>query len=264
MMALPRGAVEAFNLEMAGKFLATAGGDGKPNVVPVISLRAFDEETLVFGEFMMLKTRKNLAEGCKVCACVVTEKLENYVATGVFKGFERRGKYYEFVSEIPLFKYNAYTGARAAGVIKVEEVWQVERAKSKAAILLDTLAAMVTPVSGGGKRLHPNISEKFNRLNAVKVVAKIEDGQPVIIPAISMRAVGGTKLVFGTRSTDAERLKPGEYVATAVLTMEAMAYQVKGVYEGKKRTLLGEVGVVSVEEAYTLTPPRPGEKIPLE
>lgn len=263
-MVLPREAVEAFNLEMAGKFLATAGGDGKPNVVPVISIRAFDEETLVFGEFMMLKTRRNLIEGCRVCACVVTEKLENYVATGVFNGFEKKGKYYDFISEIPLFKYNAYTGARAAGIIKIEKVWQVEKAKSKFNILLDTLAAMSAPMLKGERRLHPNIAEKFNRINAVKVIAKLEDGQPIITPAIPTRVIAGSKLAFGTRSTEAERLKPGEQVAAAVLTMDAMAYQVKGVYEGKRRTILGQVGVISVEEAYTLTPPRPGEKIPLE
>lgn len=263
-MVLPHGAVEAFNLEMAGKFLATAGGNGKPNVVPVISIRAFDEGTLVFGEFMMLKTRRNLTEGCRVCACVVTEKLENYVATGVFEGFERKGKYYDFISELPLFKYNAYTGARAAGVIKVEEVWQVERARSKARILLDALAAMSLHVQGEARQLHPNVAEKFNRLNAVKVIAKLEDGQPIITPAISMRVVAGSKLAFGTRSTEAERLKPGDHVAASVLTMDALAYQVKGVYEGKRKTILGQVGIIGVEEAYTLTPPRPGEKIPLQ
>jgi len=252
-MVLPRGAFEAFNLEMAGKFLATAGGDGKPNVVPVISIRAFDDETLVFGEFMMLKTRKNLTEGCRVCACVVTEKLENYVATGVFKGFEKSGKYYDFISELPIFKYNAYTGARAAGIIRIDEVWQVEKAKSKVGILLDSLAAMSTHVQREGRLLHSNVAEKFNKLNAVKVMAKLEDGQPIITPAISMRVVAGSKLAFGTRSTEVERLRLGDHVAAAVLTMDAMAYQVKGVYEGKRRAMLGQVGVISVESLHADT-----------
>ncbi|MEM2622326.1 MAG: hypothetical protein QXI35_05660, partial [Candidatus Nezhaarchaeales archaeon] len=115
-----------------------------------------------------------------------------------------------------------------------------------------------------GKRLPPIIAEKFNRINAIKVLAKVYNGYPIILPALSMRVSSkGTKLIFGTRSTEASRLSVGDSVAAAVLTTDAIAYQVKGIYEGELRKLFGKVGVVRVDEAYTLTPPRPGEKIPL-
>ncbi|MCS7139101.1 MAG: hypothetical protein N3F04_02300 [Candidatus Nezhaarchaeota archaeon] len=264
MMGLPRSAIEAFNLERAGKFLATISEDKEPNVVPILSLRAFDEETLVFGELMMLKTKKNLIKGCSVCVCVVTDRLENYIATGIFEGFERVGKYYNFISEVPLFKYNPYMGARAAGVIKVKEVWQVERAKSKLKTLIDVFATKFLSLREGERHLHPLIAEKFNRINAVKVLAYLERAQPIVVPTMSMRAAAaGSKLVFGISSTEIYGLKAGERVAASVLTMDATAYQVKGVYEGEERTLLGRVGVINVSEAYTLTPPRPGEKVPL-
>nr|MDO8062297.1 hypothetical protein [Candidatus Freyrarchaeum guaymaensis] len=261
IVVLTSDAVEAFNLELAGKFLATIGLDGRPNVVPVISIRAFDEETLVFGEFMMVKTKRNLVDGCAVCTCVITERLDNYVVRGVFEGFEKRGKYYDFISEIPLFRYNAYTGARSAGVIRVEEVWQVKRAKSRINILADTLAVMSVSGGGSGGVIPPNVAEKFNRINAVKVVAKVEGDKPLIIPALSLRAMSQSRLGFGIRSMEAERLNEGDVVATAVLTMDAIAYQVKGKYIGMKRGLLGKIGVIEAEETYTLTPPRPGEKI---
>ncbi|MEM2214186.1 MAG: hypothetical protein QXD66_03190 [Candidatus Nezhaarchaeales archaeon] len=263
-MTLPREAIAAFNLEVAGKFLATVSEDWKPNVVPVLSMRAYDEETLVFGEFMMLKTRRSLIKGCVVCACVITEKLENYVVKGVFEGFERTGEYYDFIAQIPMFRYNAYMGPRAAGIIRVEDVWQVDESRSKLNVLLDTLIARFASTQEDGKRLPPIIAEKFNRINAIKVLAKVYNGYPIILPALSMRVSSkGTKLIFGTRSTEASRLSVGDSVAAAVLTTDAIAYQVKGIYEGELRKLFGKVGVVRVDEAYTLTPPRPGEKIPL-
>lgn len=264
-MPLPPDAIMAFNLEVAGKFLATTGEDGKPNVIPVLSMRAYDEEALVFGEFMMLKTKRNLTKGCVVCACVITEKLENHIVKGVFEGFEKTGRYYDFISQIPMFRYNAYMGPRAAGIIKVEEVWQVNKSRSKFNILLDILATRFISVREGERRLPSVVAEKFNRINAIKVLAKLCNGHPVILPAISMRVSSEcSKLVFGVHSTETEKLKIGDQVATAVLTTDAIAYQVKGVYEGNRRTLLGEVGVIKVNEAYTLTPPRPGERILLK
>ena len=41
---------EALAGEMTPKFLATIGAEGVPNVVPVTSIDAADERTLIFGE----------------------------------------------------------------------------------------------------------------------------------------------------------------------------------------------------------------------
>jgi len=37
--------------------------------------------------------------------------------------FQTAGPYFELLSELPEFKYNTYFGVRAAGVIRVQEVF---------------------------------------------------------------------------------------------------------------------------------------------
>ena len=51
---------EALSGEMVPKFLATKDEHGTPNCVPIISIQPFDYETLIFGNFLMAKTEKNL------------------------------------------------------------------------------------------------------------------------------------------------------------------------------------------------------------
>jgi len=51
------------------------------------------------------------------------EKFISYQVKGTFQGFQTSGSYFEYLSELPEFKYNTYFGVRAAGVIRVDEIY---------------------------------------------------------------------------------------------------------------------------------------------
>jgi len=121
---MPVKVMEKFNSPDAMKFLATVDKEGKPNVVYVKSLMAWDEQTLIYAEAMGVKTKQNLQDTKKVAVNVfIPDKLISYQVKGEFIGFQKSGPYYEKLSSLPEFKYNAYFGVRAAGVIKVKEVY---------------------------------------------------------------------------------------------------------------------------------------------
>jgi hypothetical protein len=108
----------------------------------------------------------------------------------------------------------------------------------------------------------PTVVEKFERLKAIKVIAAKEDGYPRIAPVLCMRAVDPNTLIFSCASSpNLFYLKAGQYVTSSVLTMDAISYQVKGIFEGFKKSGLGKIGKISVEEVYCSSPPRPGERI---
>ncbi len=52
--------------ETTPKFLATLDSSGRPNCVPVISITPYKDDLLIFGEFMLNKTRSNLFANEKV------------------------------------------------------------------------------------------------------------------------------------------------------------------------------------------------------
>jgi predicted pyridoxine 5'-phosphate oxidase superfamily flavin-nucleotide-binding protein len=124
MAKMPKQVMEKFNASEAIKLLATIDENGIPNVAYITSLMAADEETLIYADSAGVKTKRNLLHNPQVAAIVVLkEKIIAYQVKGTFQGFETSGKYYEMLSALPAYRYNAYFGVRAAGVIKVEEVY---------------------------------------------------------------------------------------------------------------------------------------------
>jgi len=259
---LPPDAVGYFNTLMAGKFLATQSKDGKVNVVFIATMKAHDDRTLIFGNMMLRKSYRNLEDDDKVSACVVTTNLKSYEVKGKFKGFERSGKYFDEVSNIPVIRYIAYGALRSVGIIEVEDISiPLKRAVLGLVSGIATTRLLSKKPLPAGK-MPPNVMEKFERLQAIKVVAAKEDGYPRVAPVLCMRAVDPNTLIFSCASSpNLLYLKAGQYVTSSVLTMDAISYQVKGKFEGFSKSGPGKIGKISVEEVYSSSPPRPGERI---
>jgi hypothetical protein len=258
---------EALAGEFVPKFLATLDREGQPNVVLISTMDAADEETLIFGELMIWKTRRNLEADSHVWVAVMTEQMEVWLMRGDFLGFVETGPHVEQMNRRNLFRYNAYMGVRRAGVIKPREmVWQGKlSALTIASELLPTkLLGPLLARPGRGVSMPELVREKFARAQALKLLAfRGEDGYPHLVPLFSMTPVGTGGLVFGTRLFEhlLEGLRPGARVAANVVTQEPVSYQVKGTYEGTAGLPLLDMGKVRVEEVFSAGPPVPGKKI---
>jgi hypothetical protein len=263
-VTLPADVRAALAGPMVPKFLATVGAAGEPNVVPVISIQPWDGETLVFGEYLMQKSRRNLRQNEHVGILVFTETLEAWALRGTFLGFQETGEWFDRVSRHELLRYNAYTGIRAAGGIRVEAC-SAKIAFGKAAVLAGfARASVAAPLlrHGGPERtvMPPPVAEKFGRLQAVRAGAFVGvDGFPRLWPMLGCLAAGPSRLVIGDLNFPAVAagLAPGASVAVAVLTFDPIAYQVKGTYTGRT----AGVGVVDLTECYNASPPRVGDRL---
>lgn len=280
-MPLHEKAMKYFNTPIMPKFLATRDREGKVNVVPIVTIRTCDERTLAFGNMMLRKSERNLREDNRVSVCVfglsgllglnqVPEfeellfklyemKLNAFEVKGRFIGFEKIGEHYDAVASMPMLRYCAYQALRNVGVIEVEEVFTpIHEAPIEEMISGTAIQIELEKIQA--RKMHPNVAEKFGRMVAFRVIATKADGHPKTIPVLSMKAIGDT-LIFGCASTDVSPLKEGDYMAASVLTDDAIAYQVKGFFKGFEKTEFGEIGKIDVEEVYSASPPRPGERI---
>ena len=102
----------ALDGQLTPKFLATLNTNGEPNCVPVITIHPYHDGTLVFGEFLMQKTRANLGVCDTVSVAVLDDTFTGWSIKGRFRGFETRGERLDFVNTLPLLRYNAYTAPR--------------------------------------------------------------------------------------------------------------------------------------------------------
>ena len=250
------------------KFLATRDDRGTPNVVPVLSLEVVDERTIIFAELMIWKTRRNLEADPRVSILAISADLRAWTIKGRFLEFQRTGAHYDHLMKSEDVRYNAYSGIRSAGVIEVLDAPR-KLEFSRAGLLVDTirsrwLARRVSGNGGGGFAMPPQVREKFGRLRAAKTVAFLDDeGHPDCLPAMAMASAGAAGLVWGGSGSEQPACpRSGQRVAAAVITMEPVAYQVKGEFQGWHSSLGRKLGAIRVQEAYSASPPLPGKRLP--
>lgn len=255
---------EALRGEFTPKFLATRDAEGSPNVVPIISLQPYDRKRLIFGNFLMWKTERNLRADPRVSVALFTEDLLAATLRGVFEGFQKTGEFVDIVNSSPHMRYNAYMGVRNAGSIRITDTCKPLRF-SKGDILLAALGSRLRGLrlgqaSTGRCLLKPVVADRFARLAAVKVIAFLDrEGHPVAVP---VRALGPTRpdmLLFPLKPVELwlSDLREGAPVAASVITAEPVAFQVKGTY----RSAGSGWGSVQIEKVYHASPPYVGKAI---
>ncbi|GAB4506511.1 MAG: hypothetical protein Kow00123_06490 [Anaerolineales bacterium] len=257
------GLLDALRGEMTPKFLATRNSAGMPNVVPVVSILPSDDEpdTLFFGNFLLRKSIQNLQEDPRVCVLVITPQLEGWVLLADFVEFQRTGPYVERQMNSSLLRYNAYTGVRNAGILRVKSAlggFKIGRLN----VALDYIRAKVAAMGAGdgqaGGIVVPRpVCAEFAKMVAVKVLAWVgPDGYPRIAPVLSLQPAGRGVMIHWLGSQPLGWPSDGDSVACNILTFEAVSYQLKG--QWAKR---GKTGAVTVREVYAGGPPLPGGRI---
>lgn len=246
------------------KFLATLDADARPNCVPIITLMPLTGDTLIFGEFFMNKSRRNLLLNDKVGVAVLNDALDGWSLKGTFLGFETAGERVEFINRLPLFRYNAYTAVRSVGTVRIQEVSE-RRSLTRARFLLDFARAKAVSVllrsrNNAGRCMPLRVEEKFRRMTAVRAVAfRDQDGYPRAFPVMSCVPAGPNRLAFcdALCSEYVREIPLGADMAVAIITREPIAYQVKGRCVGTR----AGVGVIDLTECYSASPPLLGERL---
>jgi hypothetical protein len=257
--------VEVMKEFQVPKFMATKDSEGEPNVVPVLSWTVYEGNTLVYGDFMTYKTRKNVNDGnTKFSILVFTSDLDSWLIKTDFESYHRNDEIYEFIAQTPLFRYNQYTNARGAGV--AEAIWASQKyGISKLNVLFAFLKAKMagrkisTQETAEGN-MPLNVLKRMSQMAAVKVIAYIsEDGYPVAFPEFGMIPISSNRLVVkrGEEKRRGFSLNDGERVAISLVTLEPAAFQLKGYF----REIDDSTGYIDLDRVYTCSLPRPGVRV---
>ena len=267
------------------RFAATVDDNGTPNVVPLLSAVAADENTLIFARFMIWKTAKNIEKNRRITINSIGPGLKSWTLKGEFIEYQTKGQYIEFFNNQALYRYNAYMGINQVGVIRVKAVyepwplslvsslWKFSRMKSLELKILELKSLDRNLASVQGQKASQQASslappgqvlDKFNRRLALKCISFVnQDGYPFLLPDFTMRLSDKAHLLFAPapHGHPLSLLTEGMKIAASVLTLGPVAYQVKGVYKGRKEAGSASVSVVNIEEIYTASPPVPGKRV---
>jgi hypothetical protein len=268
LLADTPGLLNALRNERTPKFLATRGSAFNPNVVPCLSLMPDDGESdiLFFGNFLLRKSVKNLEGDSRIGILVLTPELQGWILTAEFLEFQRCGSYVERQNSSRMLRYNAYTGIRNAGVMRLRSVEAVF-ALSRLQVARDFVSARLSARHHAAAeidavRVPLAARRELARMAAVKVLSWIgTDGFPFVVPALSLQPMGERCLVARIGQDLGACLQPtlpavASHVAANVLTPDAISYQAKGIWEQA-----GKIGMIHVQSVYAGGPPLPGGRV---
>jgi len=257
--------VEAMKEFLTPKFMVTKDSEMEPNVVPVMSWTVYQDKTLVYGDFMTFKSRKNVESGnYQMSILVFTTNLDSWLIKADFESYHRNDEIYEFIAQTPLFRYNQYTNARGAGVAEAlwaSEKYGISKIGVLSAFLKAKLAGRKVPIEETTEGNMPlNVLKRLSQMAAVKIIAYVsEDGYPVAFPEFGMIPVSSNRIVVkrGEEKRRGFELKDGMRVAISLVTLEPAAFQLKGVF----RVLDDSTGYIELDRVFTCSLPRPGERV---
>ncbi|MDF1539002.1 MAG: hypothetical protein P1Q69_08870 [Candidatus Thorarchaeota archaeon] len=264
---LPEDMTKALDEFMTPKFMITQDSNGEPNTALVMTWTTYDNDKLVYGDFMTFKSRQNLLEGnSKMALLVLTMDLYSWLIKADFESFHQNDEVYEFMAMKPLFRYNQYTNARGAG-LAIPKWTSQGYGISKLNVLSNYIKARMAKgkvpfVETKEGNMSPPILRRFAEMAAVKVIAFIdEDGYPAAFPAFGMVPSHPNRLVVkrGEERRRGYKLRDGQRVAVSLVTLEPAAFQVKGTF----REISDSTGVIELDRVFVCSLPRPGLRVDL-
>ncbi|MFW9932883.1 MAG: hypothetical protein ACFFDR_09505, partial [Candidatus Thorarchaeota archaeon] len=259
---IPEDLKEALNIFETPKFMLTKDAKGEPNSSLVMTWTIYDENRLVYGDFMTFKSRQNLLDGnSQMSLLVMTMNLDSWLIKANFESFHRNDEVYEFIAMTPLFRYNQYTNARGAGLadpISISSKYGISKLSVLTGFLKAKIGAGKVPsVTTDEGNMSPPILRRFSQMAAVKILSFIDDdGYPAGFPEFGMLPVHSNRVIM-KRTQERKRgyhIEDGQRVAISLVTLEPAAFQMKGTF----RELNANTAIVELDRVYVCSLPRPG------
>jgi len=268
-------AVDMKTFEPAEKvgIIATVTEEGLPHMTLLTSVMAAKPDQLIVGEFCQGKSKEYMQRTAKIGFAILTLDKKLWRGKALWTHLKKEGPEYEIYNNQPMFRYNTYFGINTVHYFDLKET-TVGSSLPLASVVksaLLTKMAKGSAAKGNSERVLSHFGEKlFNGLDSIKFLSFIvDDGFPVIIPAIQCQAADSSRLAFhpGAFGDELNMLKPGMTVAIFCLTMQMEDVLVRGIFNGYSRYRGVKLGTLDIDWVYNSMPPNHGRiypPVPLE
>ena len=128
MAKLPKEAINMYNDPTTVKTIATVDKTKAVNLVPLMSAKMLDDETIVFVDCDLGKTKANLDATKRASIAVHEKPMLGYQSKGMFVGWQDSGpvfdKYSKEYKEM-MAKNGVTVTPRAIGTLKITEAYSI-------------------------------------------------------------------------------------------------------------------------------------------
>lgn len=267
---IPEEYIKQFEPAMKVGLLATATSEGLPHITLIATIQANNPKQIIWGQFIEGVSKHNVKENPKTAFLIMTLNKELWRGKALWTHECKEGPEYIMYNNKPLYRYNSYFGIHTVHFMDLVEISEKSKLNmgAIAAGAIKTKLLKSTVKAGSGRQiLKPWAEGLFNTIGALKFLSYIgEDGFPEIIPVIQAQATDSTRLAFSINpySQEIKKLSPGREVAVLGLTLDMEDVLIKGKFQGFRRTIGGNLGIVDIEQVYNSMPPKHGYVYPEE
>ena len=261
---------ELSDLEVGLKLLATIDPRGWPHITMISFNRAKTPEQVVWGEFTIGTSKRNVLQNPKQGAFYMNAVMPfKFLQSKItFDHRVKGGEDCEYFSRGQMLRYNTYMNVEKAYYNSVKSATPVMDLN-----ILPIAKGLILNLFAKRKANNPNAEEKlpllgydlYNNPFNPKYISFIdpEDGYPLIIPCFQLRAPDRSKLIFpySQFKEDLEKLKEGAHVSTfAVIAdeIELINLVIQGTFSGSKKFGGVKCGIIEIDEVYNSMPPLAG------
>ena len=121
MVNIPKEVIDVLAAPDSAKMIATTDAQGTPNIAPVWSITAVDQETIAFAQLFIKRTKENLENNKKAAIAVFKGPTTGYQLKGTFTGFQTSGPIFETFSKNVMAAMKLQI--KSVGLIKIDAVY---------------------------------------------------------------------------------------------------------------------------------------------
>ena len=245
--------------------LATIDGGNRPHLTLITAMQALDTGHLVFGQFCDGSGKDNARARRKTGFLFMTLDKKLWRGKAIWREARKTGPEFEMFNQKPMWRYNAYFGIHTVHYLDLVGTTRRENLPM-GKIVSGVIASNLLPA-----KPNPHTSSEVEVMNSwtrmmvskagvLKFLAYIDnDGYPVIVPALSCRAVATDSIVFPRAEyADEITLVPQGPVALYAMALSMETVMVKGMYTPAPRNSIIKAGILLVDQVYNSMPPVPG------
>jgi hypothetical protein len=248
--------------------LATITPTGLPHVTLISSLMACAPKQMAFGQFTEGLSKQHILINPKTGFLIMSLEKNLWRGKATFTHSMREGPEYDYLNNVPMFRYNAYFGVHTVYYLDLLSHTGKEPLPMNRIIFAAIQTMLVRTLSrkpGKEEVLNTWTRAFLDKLDNLKFIAWVdEDGYPAIVPVIQAQSLDRQLILFSTSvyTDELKAIPTGADLAvfSMALTMEDVL--LRGKYLGMRHLAGIKTGVVEVDWVYNPMPPVPGQIYP--
>ena len=260
--------IHDLDVELKVGLLATITPEGEPHLTMLSSIRPYEPDKLVWGQFTEGLSKAYILENPHCGFLIMSLDKQLWMGKARYTHKTKQGPEMENYNNLAMFRYNAYFGVHTAYYMDL--VSQSGRMPLPMSNVIFAAVKTIIARTLATKHTEPKVVNTWvngllNKLDNLKFISYIDnDGYPVVLPVIQTQTLDSDRVVFalGAFTRELKQIPAGVRMAVYGMSFDMETVLMRGTFNGVQPIAGIPAGVVTIDWVYNSMPPVPQQIYP--